>query len=166
MARIGAHPAARLADAAAPWVRLVETRRPMRLPTLLRQLHRTTLALYVAAVELPRPDADAPHRPEAFRVKFWRVLEAQQRRLGQHSSYRAAYDALNPAEPAGGYSLPVDLADTWEDVAFGLSCWRGGRRDDAHAVWWESYRYHWHKHVSDALHVLHQHVEVVFPTGS
>jgi hypothetical protein len=156
-----------LADAAAPWVRLVETRGRMRLPTLLRQLHRTTLALYVAAVELPRTDADAPRRPKAYRVKSWRrVLEAQHQRLGTHAGYRAVYDALNEKEAAGGYSLAVDLADTWEDVAFGLACWRARRRDDAHAVWWESYRYHWHKHVSDALHVLHQHVEVLFPTGA
>jgi hypothetical protein len=155
-----------LADAAAPWVRLVETRRRMRLPTLLRQLHRTTLALYVAAVELPRTDADAPSAPETYRVRYWPLVEAQQRRLGQHEFYRGVYDALDESEAADGYSLCIDLADTWQDVAFGLSCWRAGRRDDAHAVWWESYRYHWHKHVSDALHVLHQHVEVLVPTDS
>jgi hypothetical protein len=166
MSRVSAHPAAAFASVAKPWCVLIETRRPMRLATLLKQLHRRTLALYVEAVRLPRTRRSAPERPEVFRARFWKVSEHQHARLGEHAGYRAVYDALSVEEQAADLSLTVDLADTWEDVAFGLDLWRLGRLDDAHAIWFESYRFHWHKHVSDGLHVLHQHVEGRFPTGA
>jgi hypothetical protein len=166
MSRVPAHPAAAFASVAKPWCVLVETRRPMRLATLLKQLHRRTLALSVEAVRLPRTRRSAPEPPEAFRAQFRRILEHQHDRLREHSGYRAVSDALAAKEQAADLSLAVDLADTWEEVAFGLDLWRHGRRDEAHAVWFESYRFHWHKHVSDGLHVLHQHVEGRFPTGA
>jgi hypothetical protein len=138
----------------------------MRLPTLLKQLHRRTLALYFEAVRLPSTRLRSPEPPEVYRARFWKILDHQHARLGEHAGYRAVYDALSAKDEADDLSLVVDLADTWEDVAFGLDLWRQRKLDEAHAVWFDSYRFHWHKHVSDGLHVLHQHVEVHFPTGT
>lgn len=109
----------------------------------------TLLALYAAAVGLPRREGPTrATQPPAFPTDAWPGFE-------QFDIYRELFDPYVDTPPVA-VSLSDDLRDVYLAVRRGLWQWDQGSNDEAIWSWRFSFDSHWGDHAIDALRALHR----------
>jgi Domain of unknown function (DUF5063) len=143
--------------AAEAFLSLVDSSDTLPRAQLVRDLERSILDLYVAALALAPGEPDAELEPATRMTdREWRALyERLSDQLAEFDSYSLVFDPFEiGSEPVVG-SLADDLADIYRDVAEGLASFRDGDVDEAVWQWRFGFDSHWGQHAAQALPALH-----------
>ena len=139
----------RFVDEANQFCEFVERAGEYSLADRLAHAQRRLLALYEAALELPRlapiEGEDTDDNPPRPSIDFDKL-----------GLYYVIFDPYEESEAVGG-SLADDFGDIYGDVKSGLALWKDeGSRVNAIWHWHFTFDAHWGRHAIHALGALHQ----------
>ncbi len=143
---------------------------PVEIATWPRSLLVTLASLYALALKLPNievgeeEELSIPKEFDVTRQETVEIFNRVKRIFGEHDHY---YDVFDPADAhdhdvVGGI-LSDDLSDIYRDIVPGLRAWEASRDEELARLavydWRAMLEFHWGRHATDAIRVLHYLVE-------